>query len=319
MNGKQPLFIFGCPRSGTTLVQRILNSYEDVCIWGEHYGFLKPLADSFFRIWDQENFFEQNRRWRTKRFEGECGPASFYLRLNPMEREKWRQDVRNFLISIFVPPDIAEISYWGFKEISYPANSNDRTLEFLSLMFPEAIFVFVIRNAFNVIASWQNAGWHRESFLDSFELMTGRWKFQNKTYSEWHRTQTIRSFYLRYEEFIEGKGDLLGLLSRMGKQFGERQCAMLQTSHGRGSSFPGDPDPHRRWKVFSRPWLSAIEAAVGKQNHGLGYEGPRLSRGWRWAGLGVLFGIVFYQKSKRFLRRLIHYLVPSDVRVREPR
>jgi hypothetical protein len=45
---KYPIFVFGSGRSGTTLLQTILNSYKDICISGEHGGFLKGIAESYF-------------------------------------------------------------------------------------------------------------------------------------------------------------------------------------------------------------------------------------------------------------------------------
>src|SRR5262249_17333128 len=47
---KPPIFVLSSGRSGSTLVQRILNSYPDITIWGEHGGFLKETAEAFFRI-----------------------------------------------------------------------------------------------------------------------------------------------------------------------------------------------------------------------------------------------------------------------------
>ena len=43
-----PIFLLGSGRSGTTLLQKILNSADDVMIWGEHGGFLKPIARAYF-------------------------------------------------------------------------------------------------------------------------------------------------------------------------------------------------------------------------------------------------------------------------------
>ena len=43
-----PIFLLGSGRSGTTLLQKILNSADDVMIWGEHGGFLKKVANAYF-------------------------------------------------------------------------------------------------------------------------------------------------------------------------------------------------------------------------------------------------------------------------------
>jgi hypothetical protein len=46
------------PASGTTLLQRVLNSYQDVLIWGEHVSFLKDVANAYFRVWRNPDFFK---------------------------------------------------------------------------------------------------------------------------------------------------------------------------------------------------------------------------------------------------------------------
>ena len=45
---KSPIFLLGTHRSGTTLLQRIVNSSEDALIWGEHGGFLSQIAEAYF-------------------------------------------------------------------------------------------------------------------------------------------------------------------------------------------------------------------------------------------------------------------------------
>ena len=45
---KSPIFLLGTHRSGTTLLQRIVNSSEDAMIWGEHGGFLGDIAEAYF-------------------------------------------------------------------------------------------------------------------------------------------------------------------------------------------------------------------------------------------------------------------------------
>ena len=50
-----PIFIFSSGRCGSTLMQRILNSYTDITVWGEHNGFLLDIAEAFFMLLDKRN------------------------------------------------------------------------------------------------------------------------------------------------------------------------------------------------------------------------------------------------------------------------
>lgn len=40
----QPVFVLSAGRSGSTLLQKLLNSSQELVIWGEHMGILRHLA-----------------------------------------------------------------------------------------------------------------------------------------------------------------------------------------------------------------------------------------------------------------------------------
>src|SRR5262245_39936572 len=45
-----PIFIVTKARTGSTLLQRLLNSYDDTIIWGEHGGFLNHVANLYSQV-----------------------------------------------------------------------------------------------------------------------------------------------------------------------------------------------------------------------------------------------------------------------------
>jgi hypothetical protein len=45
---KFPIFLLGTGRCGSTLLQKILNSVDNVMIYGEHGGFLRHIAEAYF-------------------------------------------------------------------------------------------------------------------------------------------------------------------------------------------------------------------------------------------------------------------------------
>ena len=55
---KQQLFLFGTGRSGTTLIQRVINTFPNTMIWGEHAGFLKQLSELYFFLKDNSSLHE---------------------------------------------------------------------------------------------------------------------------------------------------------------------------------------------------------------------------------------------------------------------
>ena len=47
-HAKFPIFLLGTGRCGSTLMQKVLNSVENVMIFGEHGGFLRQIAKAYF-------------------------------------------------------------------------------------------------------------------------------------------------------------------------------------------------------------------------------------------------------------------------------
>ncbi|MPZ53464.1 MAG: hypothetical protein GEU79_12155 [Acidimicrobiia bacterium] len=139
-----PVFVLSSPRSGSTLVQRLLNAHPRLTIWGEHNGFLNPMAESYRLLTDPS----ANRR---RIVEGVLerdlivGPLDDPRRIiawtNPLSPEEYRQQFRRFLFDAFtkgLPEDIR----WGFKEVRY----GRPVARFLLDLFPRSRFVFTSRD-----------------------------------------------------------------------------------------------------------------------------------------------------------------------------
>jgi hypothetical protein len=268
---RQPIFIFGFPRSGTTLLQRILNSYEDVLIWGEHVFFLKDVANAYFRVWRNPDFFKGTVQL-DRVLEDPSSLTRWQAWMNWVGEDDWKRLYRQFLESVFVPRGLPGKRFWGWKEVHYTGNADDRTLPFLAETFPEARYVFIVRSGFNNMASfsvrpqprnvaaWKHEGCHR-------------WKEMVGSFREWHRSGRVKSFWIRYEDLIHGEGEVLRLLDAMGKRFGDDQQAILQAETARGSSF-GTDSYNDRWKQLSNLRLGVARACFANLNRELGYENP---------------------------------------------
>lgn len=271
---KQALFILGHPRSGTTLVQRLLNSYDDVVIWGEHGAFLKGLSQAFYRVHEHPHLWNSPRAWPAKTIpEDKNWSAQGWM--NWFDQAQWLETFQKFMGLIFTPESLKDAKFWGFREVNYITHPTERTFDFLSRAFPNAIFVFVARDFFNVLASIKihekASGWRKvKSYAE-------RWKFQNQELWKWHNSGKIKSYWLRYEDFIEGRGELLNLLAAMGKNFGDAQRQILDSKFGRGTSFynkAADTAYNERWQSLPFLWRALGLAAAGKLNQELGFTNP---------------------------------------------
>ena len=293
-----PVFLLGSGRSGSTLLQRVLNSYDDITIWGEHRGFLLGLSDAYFEIvahpWNRQHWtslwleatpsWDQVREWKA----GDQWQAW----MNWVTVADVDEQFRRFLRSFFQHPSGATVGhFWGFKEIRY--GRGDRVIEFLARLFPDARFVFLSRNGLNSVSSqvrtFQPAGTRFRALRDlaSTRLVVHRaeqWRLQNATLLEWHRSGTIRSHWITYEAMVRDPEALAPLLADLGKTIGPAQRAVLGNTEGRGA-FAADVDVNARWRAIGLVPMACAEIVLGEVNADLGYEVPaglRWARGLRW-------------------------------------
>jgi hypothetical protein len=280
---KAPIFILGSGRSGSTLVQRLLNSYPDVTIWGEHGGFLKHTADAFFRLLEHRgnNQFvfanssvSQTMPW--SQVTEHKKPEHWQAWLNSFSREDVTTFFRTHLEAFFRHPSMPADHRWGFKEIRY--GNQDRVVEFLSRLYPDAHFIFLVRNAFNTLASQGRAFGCRTrlgSILPhhAFRQECLAWRAQNESLWAWHISGRLRSFWFSYEDFSCRLASLGPLLTSLGKQIGPRQQEVLDMPEGRGSAF--DSSDLDRWRSQGFLQLCWAELAIGNLNEALGYKSPK--------------------------------------------
>jgi hypothetical protein len=298
---RQPIFVFGFPRSGTTLLQRVLNSYQDVLIWGEHVAFLRDVANAYFRVWRNPDFFKSTTA--LNELLRDTKPLTHWQGwLNWIGEEEWKHLYRQFLESIFVPRGLPDKQFWGWKEVHYTARKDEQTLPFLAQIYPEAKYVFLVRSGFNTMASF--SVWPRRTNIAIWaQEGCRRWKEMIGSFRDWHRSRKVESFWIRYEELIEAKGEVLRLLESMGKRLGEDQQAILQAETGRGSSFRTQTY-HERWKQLSMLRLGIALSRFGSLNRELGYENPPVPIHGRFAARAVSPVLTSFYLVSRLLRRM---------------
>lgn len=266
---KQPVFLLGGHRSGTTLVQRVLNSYDDVQIWGEHEGFLHDVANAFFRGWESRNLFQDSRPPGS----AASDPGTDWQAwMNGFTKDEWTQRFRDLVEALLVPAGLPGKRFWGFKEIRY-GSATDRTIEFLQQLYPDALFGFIVRDPFNALASARRRPERARSLVE-LQASCDEWVARYRSYRTWHASGRIRSVWLRYEEVIRGEGAIGDLLRLMGKTLGAPQRSVMASEGGRGSSFKTG-DYNARWQALPAPWLGVIDATVGPLAAELGYAPHR--------------------------------------------
>ncbi len=168
------IFIYGvCGRSSSTALQRILNSSDEVFIFGEHHGLMENLVNSYFCA------EKDNKEGRAKDLEKliDCFEkkkhTSFYA-IATNDFQPLAHSIKQLIIETITPP--LDYSRTGFKEIGVVSQASLLNME---KMFPNSHFIFLFRNP---IKQWGSVG-----FLKSF----------------WDYAKNLDYFLAEYERIAE--------------------------------------------------------------------------------------------------------------------
>ena len=289
MSDQRQVFVLGAARTGTTLLQRLLNSWDDVLVWGEHEGFLEPVADGFFRALESRNLFDPTKRVPDAIRDSRAGQR-WQGWMNWGEREDWKAAFRAFLERLFVPDGLPGKRWWGFKEIRYMASPGDRTLDLLRELYPDALFAFIVRHPLNAIASVRHipAG---AAALGELRRLCVTWERRYRAYAAHRERHPDRCFWVVYEDLVRERGDVTRLLAAMdGRTIGEPQRAVLAARDGRWSSF-GDDAVNERWRELPATWVAVVGSMLGPLCADLGYTLPPQGAGRRLAARLLVAGL----------------------------
>lgn len=203
-----PIVMLGSGRCGSTLVQRMINTSPAATLWGEHAGFLKGLAQSYFEL-------TQGDEMRANYYGNPIDPSLITGSLtqhdisinwvNGFSKSDIRSAWRRMLTSLFTQGIDPTTTRWGFKEIRYIAG--DRTVEMWQELFPQTHFIFVTRHPLDVIQSCILA-WHSDLLtqgadaqvlLPLIESYALRWKQANDGILAWSALASLKHHTIIYE------------------------------------------------------------------------------------------------------------------------
>jgi len=176
---EKPIIIFGSGRSGTTIISEIIFQHEDLA-WHSNY---QELFTHSTRINYLRRLFE-NKWWRLIRFQSFVGVSKntrqkwrSYFNLfifNPIERYAFWEHItgpridfsRSFLLGEKATPKerkkicahlAKQVKYQGKKRLIMKFTGPAR-LEYLTSIFPDAIFVSIAREPIATVHSWLEVG-----------------------------------------------------------------------------------------------------------------------------------------------------------------
>jgi hypothetical protein len=209
INQNIPLVVLGIGRSGTTLVFRLLNSQDEVFISGEHGGFLTGLARAYHQIENLIFIPSENislNKVIKKTDESKDKPSHAWE--NKMFNKKIaKEKIKNLFEELFLID--RNYLYFGFKEIIYPENRKDKTIDFIIKEYPLSKFIFVFRNPLEVIKS-QYINFKKNDFVKLAE----EWSKKNNYLLDYYKKYPDNIIFVNYDKLISN--DKEKILNKIG-------------------------------------------------------------------------------------------------------
>lgn len=168
---QKPIIIFGTGRSGTTIISDIIFQHEDLA-WHSNYQELFPkisLVNYMRRFFD-------NKYWRIIGMNTQNNKSVFnYFCFRPIERYNFWESItgpridfsRDFLLNQTATPEEKNkmrkffsnmVAYQKRKRLAFKITGPAR-MEYLMSVFPDAVFVNVVRNPVATVRSWLEVSW----------------------------------------------------------------------------------------------------------------------------------------------------------------
>lgn len=291
--GFRPFFIVGCDRSGTTLLRLMLNQHSNIDIPDES-DFVAYMIESDAEDIDLENdevlgnFLDELfaiKRLNDWKIDGD----EVRRRIFSSERS-----IHGVIRSVFeFHMEKNHKKRWGDKTPRYT-----RYIEDIHRIFPQALFIHIVRDGRDVAISLKKAEW----FSDKIVEIANHWK--SMVTSGMHAASFLETKYLEiyYEELVKDPERVLGRVCIfLGENFEEGMLGYWKNADVTfNEMWRGDHELLRgkvttgrigRWEhELSESEKFVFEFIAGNELEQLGYRRARRSRiGHIMIGLGILW------------------------------
>ncbi|MFC4057844.1 sulfotransferase family protein [Planomonospora corallina] len=248
MQSDRPIFVIGCPRSGTTMLQLMLHAHPRVAIPPEtrfmisayqrrlHFG---DLTDPACRR-ELAEWLVNRRQSRFHQLGLDAAEVAEQIVTGPPTLGSALGVVLRAYAARFGKPR------WGDKRPSYFQN-----VDVLLRLFPDAQFVHLIRDGRDCVASLKEMPWHTGTVHSSVSTWAEAIDFAR------HRAPKLPagSYHeLRYEDLTaDPEGELRTLCAFLGEEF---DPAMCEPSRVAGVAVP----EHKTWHVNTHREVTTVRS-----------------------------------------------------------
>lgn len=177
---KQPIFIIGLPRTGSTLIEQILTSHSMVYGVGE-LGFFDSCSSQLPQI------------LKTNKHYPECTTHITKNLANKLVKEYYRQSGDN-----------------NFRYIVDKSLTNFQHLGLIAMLFPKAKIINCTRSPLDMATSMYCIRFtNGNAFSNSFEDISCYYKNYQKLIEHWNKVLPLPIYNIHYDDFIEYKDDII--------------------------------------------------------------------------------------------------------------
>jgi Sulfotransferase family len=275
MSSDRPLFVVGCPRSGTTMLSLMLHAHPNLAIPPE----TRFLVKTWRRRRDFGDLQTQQQRQALAESVTKVGSQVRDLGLS-------RDDLMQKILD--GPPTIGSgfgIVFREFAQLHGRARWGDKRpayyqeVDVLLRLFPDAQIVHIIRDGRANVASLKRMPWWRYSSY--FAMVT--WSFAESCMRRNQRRLPADTFYsIRYESLVaDPEGELRKLCAFLDEDFHEAMLepqrvtgVVPERKHWHESLKTGvNQSAVESWRAGLEPWeLGLMETALRRKLRRHGYE-----------------------------------------------
>lgn len=223
---RAPVFLFcAVQRTGSTLLQRIINGSGEVFIWGE------PRFLRLSMILHQKMAETASSAHRAGSDIRKIDVGTWIPTIYPDSKEI-NSAVRALFTNLYLRPlKKTKFKRWGFKEV---ADNAGQLVEFMHSLYPGARFVFLTRHPMETYRSLKNMQF-LENFHDRYHPVK-IWAQNTAQLLEIADAGKVRAMLIRYEDLTAG-GDvseeaLRNICNHIGVDLRPRMRQELQTQAG---------------------------------------------------------------------------------------
>lgn len=273
----RPIFVVGCPRSGTTLLQLMLHSHPRIAVPPETRFVLEAYSRrrEFGDLQDRLNR-KALAHWIVRRKESKFRDLGLERRAVSSEIRRGPRTLGSALGIVFrAYARRFDKPRWGDKRPAYYQN-----VDVLLRLFPDAQFIHLIRDGRDCVGSLKQMDWYRHDFYTAVSTWAEAVDYGRAN----ARRLGPDTFYeLRYEDLTaDPDTELKALCAFLGEDFDPAMCephriaevaVPERKAHHSNTRREVTTALSNRWQERLEPWEAGLaELVLGSRLRSHGYE-----------------------------------------------